>query len=100
MRLDGVQMRWVNGALRIAVRVQARAGRNEIVGIQAGALKVRIQAPPVDGAANLAIRDLFASVLRVPRARIHIASGHSSRRKTLSIEGMPPEELERRLGPE
>lgn len=76
------------GAARFGVRVQPRASRSEIVGEHGGALRVRLSAPPVDGAANEALVDLLARALDVPRRAIRIVGGHGSRGKTVEVEGV------------
>jgi hypothetical protein len=73
--------------VRFDVRVQPRASRSEIAGEYGEALKVRLAAPPVDGAANDALVDLLAKELRVPKRDIRIVSGSSSRNKTIEISG-------------
>jgi uncharacterized protein (TIGR00251 family) len=67
--------------------VQPRATRSEIVGLHGAALKVRLQAPPVDGAANEALVTLLAERLGVPRRAVRVVAGASSRAKTVEVEG-------------
>ena len=76
------------GGVRFSVRVQPRASRSEVAGIQQGALKVRLQAPPVDGAANEALVDFLADSLDVPRRMLRIVSGESSRSKVVEALGV------------
>ena len=83
---------------RIAVRVQPRAKRNEIAGERAGALLVRVAAPPVEGRANDSLRKLLAKRLRVPRGAVTVVSGTSGRDKVIEVEGVDEPELRRRLG--
>jgi uncharacterized protein (TIGR00251 family) len=86
-------------ASRLSVRVQPRASRNEIVGFDAaGVLRVRVTAPPVDGAANKAVVEVLAAALDVPKADISIASGQTGRLKMVDVEGMSEAEARRRLG--
>jgi uncharacterized protein (TIGR00251 family) len=77
-----------NGSVRFAVHVQPRASRSEIVGMHGDAMKVRLAAPPVDGAANEALVELIAESLGVARRAVRIASGASSRAKTVEVEGV------------
>ena len=77
------------------MRVQPRASRSEIVGEYNGAIKVRLSAPPVDGAANDALVDLLASELSVPRRNVTIVSGASSRSKTVAVAGIDVASVER-----
>jgi uncharacterized protein (TIGR00251 family) len=74
--------------VRFHVRVQPRASRNEITGALGGALKVRLQAPPVDGAANDALVAFLAEVLGVPKRGVRIVSGLSSRAKLIEVDGI------------
>jgi uncharacterized protein (TIGR00251 family) len=81
-----------SGRLRVRVRLTPRGGRDRIDGFAADAkggrvLKVRVAAPPVDGAANAALVRLMAKALGVPRSAVRIASGEASRTKTLEIAG-------------
>lgn len=71
---------------RFEVRVQPRASRNEIAGMQNGVLRVRLQAPPVDGAANEALIAFMADELGVPRRQVRIVSGFGSRTKILEVD--------------
>lgn len=82
----------------LKVRLQPRASRNEVVGWQEGALRVRLTAPPVEGAANKALTNFIAETLGVKRADVRLASGHKSRDKVLEIVGLSEEELIRRFG--
>ncbi len=68
-----------DGAITFAVRVAPRASRNAIEGAHAGALKVRLTAPPLDGRANDALRRLLADRLNVPISAVRIVSGEKSR---------------------
>lgn len=76
------------GSVRFPVRVQPRAARSEVCGTFDGALKVRLQAPPVDGAANEALVELLAEALDVPRRQIRIVSGGTSRSKVVEVDGI------------
>jgi uncharacterized protein (TIGR00251 family) len=83
--------------VRFGVRVQPRASRSEIVGEYNGAIKVRLSAPPVDGAANDALVDLLASELSVARRNVTIVSGTSSRSKTVAVAGVDVASVKRLL---
>ncbi len=79
--------------LRIAVRIQPRAGADRICGIQGGRLKVRIAAAPVDEAANERLRRFVARLFDVPQASVSLVQGSKSRDKLLAIAGvdrLPP----------
>ena len=69
------------------VHVQPRASRSEVVGTHGTALKVRVHAPPVEGAANDAVISLLSVHLGVPRRAVRIVAGAASRSKTVDIEG-------------
>ena len=73
--------------VRVSVHVQPRASRSEIIGQHGAALKVRLQAPPVDGAANEALVALLADRLGVARRAVKVVAGASSRAKTVEVEG-------------
>jgi len=78
----------VKGAVvRVAVHVQPRASRSEIIGQHGAALKVRLQAPPVDGAANEALVRLLAESLGVPHRAVRVVAGTTSRSKTVEVDG-------------
>jgi uncharacterized protein (TIGR00251 family) len=74
--------------VRLDVRVIPRAKRTEIAGRRGGALLVRLAAPPVDGAANDALRAFLAERLGVPQRQVAIVRGETSRNKTVAIEGI------------
>ena len=82
-----------DGRVTFNVRVVPRASRSEIVGEHDGALRVRITAAPVDGAANEALVRLLALALDVSRTDIAIAAGQTSRLKRVVISGIKPEAL-------
>lgn len=73
----------------VAVRVTPRAGRDEVGTVdEAGALRVRVTAPPADGAANQAVVRLLSQTLGVPKGAVRIASGAAGRHKRLRVEGV------------
>jgi uncharacterized protein len=74
--------------VRVDVRVMPRAPRDRIEAVRNGRLVVRVTAPPVDGAANDAVVALFAATLRVPRARIQVVAGATTRNKVVAIAGL------------
>lgn len=75
----------------LRVVVVPRASRTEIVGEHGDALKIRLAAPPVDGAANEELIAFLARRLGVPRAAISIGRGASSRRKSVRVDSLTPE---------
>ena len=77
---------WQNQDLLLAVHVQARSSKNEIVGIYGDRLKVKITAPPVDGKANKELIKLFAKLFAVPKSQISLLNGETSREKRFKIQ--------------
>ena len=73
--------------VRLSVRVQARASRDELVPEADGTLKVRVCAPPVDGAANERVVALIARRLRLPRSNVSVKTGAASRHKVVEVRG-------------
>jgi uncharacterized protein (TIGR00251 family) len=80
----------------IPVRVIPRSSKNTLEW-ERGALKARLTAPPVEGAANEALIALLAEYLAVPKRAIRIVHGATSRQKTVEIAGVTEEEVERRV---
>ena len=75
------------GTLTFKVLVSPRASRSEIVGEHDGALRLRIAAAPVEGAANEELARVLAKAFDVPQTAVEIITGHSSKRKTVGIAG-------------
>ena len=75
------------GSLRLYVRVQPRASRDELAGIAGDRLKIRLSAPPVEGAANAACRDFLAALLGVSRSAVRLVAGDKAREKTFEVAG-------------
>jgi uncharacterized protein len=75
-----------DGAI-LTVHVQPNATRTACLGIYGDALKIRVAAPPVGGAANTELLRFLASELSMPIAAVHIESGASSRHKRVRLEG-------------
>jgi uncharacterized protein (TIGR00251 family) len=86
-------------AARIAVRLQPRASRDEIVGLRDGTLVVRVSAPPVDGRANSALCKLIARRAGVAASRVSVVRGERSRDKLVEVEGVDAEALAAALAP-
>ncbi len=70
----------------IAVSVVPRASKSEVVGEVNGALRVRIAAPPVDGAANEELIKVLAKKYGVAKSKVSVIGGHSSRNKRVKVE--------------
>lgn len=90
-------IRSVAGGVRIACHVQPRAARSTVEGEHGGALKFRLAAPPVDGAANDELIRFLAGRLGVPRSRVVLVGGAASRRKVVEVTGVAAELVRDRL---
>jgi len=82
---------------RITVKVQPRAKVTRVAGRLENAYRLQVAAPPVDGKANDACIAFFADVAKVPKSRVRIVSGLTSRMKVVEIGGIGQQELERKL---
>jgi uncharacterized protein (TIGR00251 family) len=91
------KLRETDGAVTFAVKVVPRASKNEIAGIEGDAIKIRLNAPPVEGKANDALIAFLADALAVRRARIEIIVGQTSRRKIVRVRGVTAQQAERKL---
>lgn len=80
------------------LHVQPRASRTELAGRHGGALKVRLAAPPVDGAANEVLLDFLAEQLGVPRRVVTLERGHTGRAKTVRVDGITAAAARHALG--
>ena len=76
--------------ITFTVRVVPRASRSEIVGDQEGALRIKIAAPPVGGAANGELIRLLAKRLKVPQNAVELVSGAGSKKKIIRVQGVTP----------
>ncbi|MEY2854476.1 MAG: hypothetical protein RL030_1608 [Pseudomonadota bacterium] len=81
LRRDGDD--WV-----LDVRVQPRASRTEFAGLFGARLKVRLQAPPVDGRANAALLDFLAAACDLPKSRVTLDAGQTGRDKRVRLHGL------------
>ncbi len=97
---DALKITEREGAVRFAVRVQPRSSRTGIDGMRGDAVRVRVAAPPVDGAANEAVIEVLAESLGVPKRSIEIVSGATSRNKVVQVSGMSAEQLRSRISRE
>jgi len=79
---------------RLTVKVHPRAKRSALSGRLGDAWKLALAAPPVDGKANDECVRFFAEFAGVPRSRVRIVMGLTSRLKVVEIEGVPQETLE------
>jgi hypothetical protein len=81
----------------LSVRVQPRASRNEVTGLVGDMLKIKLTAPPVEGAANEACLDFLAKLLALAPSRLAITQGERSRNKVVRITGLTQTEVTARL---
>ena len=88
----GLAIRETAEGLYVKVRVTPRSSRDAAAGVQNGALRVKLCAPPVEGAANKSVTEFLARLLGVAKGRVSLASGASSRDKTLFVEAADPAE--------
>lgn len=79
------------------MRVIPRSGRSGIAGTRGGALLVRLNSPPVDGAANAELVRVLAAALGVPGGAVSILSGERSKQKRVRVEGVSPQRAEEAL---
>ena len=73
---------------RINIYVQPRASKTVVAGMHDGCVKIRLAAPPVDGAANAALVEFVADQLGIAKSRVRITAGLTSRRKTVVVDGV------------
>jgi uncharacterized protein (TIGR00251 family) len=92
-----IEMRETGAGVSFAVRLQPKAKKNQVIGELAGALKVAVTAPPIEGRANEALIRFLAELLKVARSSVTIAAGASSRNKVIRIEGLTAEQVRSRL---
>jgi uncharacterized protein (TIGR00251 family) len=81
----------------ISIRLQPRSRRDEVVGERAGAIVIRVTAPPVDGKANAALCAFVARAAAVPPSRVSVVRGQTSRDKVVRVEGVDEELLKQAL---
>lgn len=95
-----MDMEWIretDKGVLLPVRAVPRASKNEIQGIHGDALKVRLQAPPVEGKANAALIRFLSDELDISRSQLSIASGETGRNKAVLIDGLSKEDLIHRI---
>ncbi|UCC49916.1 MAG: YggU family protein [Gemmatimonadota bacterium] len=81
------------GAVRFSVRVQPRAARTEVVGARGDALKIRVAAPPVEGAANSELVSFLARRFRVPKSAVQVVRGARGRAKLVEVKGISEDQV-------
>jgi len=85
--------------IRITAHIAPNAKRSEVVGVLDDALKIRLQAQPIDGKANAALIRYLAAALGVPQSAVAITHGHTSKRKVIDVvaPGVSVDEVTRLL---
>ncbi len=92
-------VRVIGNSVELPIAVLPRSSRNAVVGLQDNRLKIKISRPPVDGQANAACCRLLAKLFNIPASKVTVARGHSSRRKTIRLEGISATEVHKILKP-
>ena len=82
----------------MVVRVQPRSNENALVGWSGDIVKVRVTAPPVEGAANTACLSVLSKLLDVPLTHVSFVKGEHSRNKVVRILGLTEDQVQDRLG--
>jgi uncharacterized protein (TIGR00251 family) len=90
-------LRETASGVSIAVLVAPRASRTAVAGPAADRLRIRVAAPPVEGAANDELTRFLARTLGLPRSSVTVAAGAAGRRKTVLAEGIGAETARRLL---
>jgi uncharacterized protein (TIGR00251 family) len=90
-------LRASKAGLRFEVEVKVRASRSAVLGVKGERLSVALAAPPVDGAANEALRRLLADHFDLPQRDVEIVGGEKSRRKVIELRGILLENVIERL---
>jgi hypothetical protein len=99
LRVSGGQMenKRETGNRLLEVKVRPNAARSEVTGCSGGALQVKIAAPPEKGKANRELIDFLSKALGVKKSSVLIVKGGVSRNKLISVEGLSPEEIIKKL---
>jgi uncharacterized protein (TIGR00251 family) len=89
------------GGVRIAVQITPNAKKTEVIGVQGDALKLKLQAQPIEGKANDALVKYLAGALSVPKSAVSISHGHTNKRKLVEVASAKhtPETVARLLLP-
>jgi uncharacterized protein (TIGR00251 family) len=98
--VDTLNWRQSGQGITFSVKVVPRARRDEIVGVEDGAVKVRLNAPPVEGKANAALVKFLAQTFGVKQADVQILRGENARHKLVSVWGVTGEKFRELFGTE
>ena len=94
-------MSWITDSKEgviIQVHASPRASKTQVQGLHGDALKIRLQAPPVDGKANETLIEFLAKTLGIPQRQITLISGQTSRQKRLNLQGITANQVGISLG--
>lgn len=99
------ELKWcsaIPGGVRIAVQLQPGAKKTEVVGVHDDALKLKLQAPPIEGRANEALVKFLASALSVPKSAVTITHGLTNKRKLVAVasKSLTPDAVGKALLPQ
>lgn len=89
------------GGVRLAMQITPNAKQTEVTGVHGDALKLKLQAQPIEGKANEALVKFLAGVLSVPKSAVTITHGQTNKRKLIEVASatLTPEDVERLLAP-
>lgn len=87
-------LRWQQDNLIIAVKVQPRASRVGVIGLHGEAIKIALNQPPVEGAANRALCEWLAGEFKVAKGKVTLVAGEKSRNKRVQIANVDPLNVE------
>jgi uncharacterized protein (TIGR00251 family) len=82
----------------LSVRVVPRSSKEGVAGCEGGVVRIRLNAPPVEGQANDSLVRFLSNALGVPKSRITLVAGEKGRNKLVRVDGVTPEELMAALG--
>lgn len=88
----------LDGAVRFPVYAAPRSSRTEVAGLHDDAVRIRLAAPPVDGAANAELIAFLSKKLGLPKSAVRIVGGERGRRKVIEVVGIAPPALRSALG--
>ena len=93
LEIFGSFIRESKGSCTLSVKVIPRSSRNQVVGVEQGVLKIKLTAPPVEGAANEALVEFLADIFKKPKKSVSLLSGQQSRHKVVRISELKSSEI-------
>ncbi|MBN1551838.1 DUF167 domain-containing protein [bacterium] len=82
---------------RITIKVQPKGSKTKIMEVTDDVIRIKVQASPEKGAANADLLKFLSKKLHIPKSKIEIVSGHTSRLKIIEFEDLDRDEIQRRL---